>query len=871
MQAGTGAPALRGPFGEFVLNARPNLALQHPLARYAVWIVFYSLIFTGLCGLTFAQTRQTSLGLTVTDEQGKPLAAASIDLLVGKKIILTLTTDNAGKATALVSEGTYNVVISKKGYLATETLLVLPPGTPKQELEVVISHVALSEQQVDVQGTAENPVTETAPVEKTIQAVEAKETPNKPATVTDVLPLVPGVVRGKDGGIHIGGMDESHSTLLVNSVDVTDPATGGFGLTIPIDTVETIGVSESPYLAQYGRFTAGVVTAETRRGGEKWDFSLNDPLPEFRIRSWDMQGVKNATPRVNFSGPLIKDKLYIVEGAEYTFVKSQVYTLPYPDNQTKMQSFNTFTQFDYIVSPTQTIMASFHIAPHTFDNEGLNYFNPIPLTPNASYHPYTATIADRLAIGGGVLQSVISGMRVNSSVTPKGPEDMVLTPSVNEGNYYSTQGRRSNRIEWIENYTSKSYHLPGGDHTLAGGITVSRAQDVGHFNAQPVNIEDGSGNLLERITYSGAKNYGINDTFPSAYVQDHWVMSSHFATDLGVRLEGQSVTHTVRFAPRAGFTWSPDTQQHTVIRGGVGVFYDSVPLNVYAFGSYPQQTVTTYAAGCDPNNVAECTIASGPTTYVNVTQAVADKGFLFIDRSQHSGNFAPYSIAWHLEFERRINPLIVFRVKYLQSMANNLITLEQSYFQNQNALVLSSAGDAHTRQAEFITEIGRNEKRRFYFSYVRQHAHGWISDANGYLSDFPYPVVRSNFKSSLPNEIPNRFLLWGLYSLPWRMRMLPKVEYRNGFPWQPTDVSQDYVTGLTGPQSRFPKYFTVDVRVSKDFTVLKKHSIRLSGTVNNLTNHTNYLEAHTNIADPQYGTYFGTNSRKFMIDFDWLF
>ncbi|HVP64458.1 MAG TPA: hypothetical protein VMT82_06165, partial [candidate division Zixibacteria bacterium] len=124
---------------------------------------------------------------------------------------------------------------------------------------------------------------------------------------------------------------------------------------------------------------------------------------------------------------------------------------------------------------------------------------------------------------------------------------------------------------------------------------------------------------------------------------------------------------------------------------------------------------------------------------------------------------------------------------------------------------------------------------------------------------------------SLPNEIPNRFLLWGLYSLPWRMRMLPKVEYRNGFPWQPTDVSQDYVTGLTGPQSRFPKYFTVDVRVSKDFTVLKKHSIRLSGTVNNLTNHTNYLEAHTNIADPQYGTYFGTNSRKFMIDFDWLF
>ncbi|HUO60783.1 MAG TPA: carboxypeptidase regulatory-like domain-containing protein [Candidatus Acidoferrales bacterium] len=825
-----------------------------------------------LCSSTFAQTKSTSLSLSVSDDKGTPVADANIDLLIANKTVLALTTDKSGHATSLVPEGAYNLVVSKKGYLRTETVIVLAPGTSSQQVDVVISPIALSEQQVDVQATAESPVTETAPVEKTIQASEAKETPNKPATVTDALPLVPGVVRGNDGSVHIAGMGESHSTLLVNSVDVTDPSTGSFGLTVPIDSVQTIAVSEMPYLAQYGRFTAGVVTAETRRGGEKWDFSLNDPLPEFRIRSGHLEGLKDATPRLNFSGPLIKDRLYIVEGAEYTIIKSQVYTLPYPDNQTKTQSFNSFTQFDYLVSPTQTITASFHIAPHTYDNEGLNHFNPIPLTPDASYHPYTATVTDRLAIGGGVLQSVISGMRVNSSVTRKGTEDMVLTPVGNEGNYYSTQGRRANRIEWVENYTTRSYHLPGGDHTVGAGVTVSRSQDVGHFDARPVNVEDGSGDLLERITYSGSgRSYGLNDTFPSAYVQDHWVISPHFATDYGLRLEGQSITHTVRFAPRAGFVWSPDAKQRTVIRGGAGVFYDSVPLNVYAFRNYPEQTVTSYAPGCDASNITLCTITSGPTTYVNVTQTVSEHNFLFVDRSQHTGNFAPYSLAWHVEFERRINPFIVFRTKYLHSMANNLITLQQEYFQNQNALVLSSNGDSHTRQGEFVAEIGKSEKRRFYFSYVRQHAHGMLTDTNSYLSDFPFPVVRSNIKASLPNEVPNRFLLWGLYSLPWRMRVLPKIEYRNGFPWQPTTVSQDYVTGLTGPQTRFPKYFDVDVRVSKDFTVMKKHSIRLSGTVNNLTNHMNYLEVHSNIADPQYGTFFGNYSRKFTVDFDWLF
>ena len=54
------------------------------------------------------------------------------------------------------------------------------------------------------------------------------------------------------------GFGEDHSALLVNSVDVTDPATGGFGLSVPIDSVQTIEVSEMPYLAEYGRFTAGV-------------------------------------------------------------------------------------------------------------------------------------------------------------------------------------------------------------------------------------------------------------------------------------------------------------------------------------------------------------------------------------------------------------------------------------------------------------------------------------------------------------------------------------------------------------------------------------------------------------------------------------
>src|SRR5262249_13187102 len=149
-----------------------------------------------------------------------------------------------------------------------------------------------------------------------LQREQVKVLPSRPATVADVLPLVPGVVRSPDGQLRISGGSEFHSAFVVNSMDVTDPATGEFGLTIPIDSVQAVSVFKSPYLAEFGRFTGGVVAVETKGGGDKWDFELNDPLPEWRIRSLHLEGVRDWTPRVTFGGPLIPKRLYIAESLE---------------------------------------------------------------------------------------------------------------------------------------------------------------------------------------------------------------------------------------------------------------------------------------------------------------------------------------------------------------------------------------------------------------------------------------------------------------------------------------------------------------------------------------------------------------------------
>lgn len=131
------------------------------------------------------------------------------------------------------------------------------------------------------------------------------------------------------------------------------------------------------------------------------------------------------------------------------------------------------------------------------------------------------------------------------------------------------------------------------------------------------------------------------------------------------------------------------------------------------------------------------------------------------------------------------------------------------------------------------------------------------------------PVIRPNEFANLTGNTPNRFLTWGLIRLPYAMQIAPVVEYRTGFPYSTLDAAQNYYG--TPNQNRYPGFFSVDARVSKDFRVSPKYSVRLSLSSFNLTNHFNPEAVHYNIADPAFGIFFGQRQRRFTADFDVLF
>ena len=313
-----------------------------------------------------------------------------------------------------------------------------------------------------------------------IPAQTVKELPGRPATVTDALPLLPGVVRVPGGGLVMSAAGEHRSALIVNSADVTDPATGQFGLTVPIDRVETMNVYQTAFLAEYGRFTAGLVSVETRRGGEQWKWELSDPFPDFIIRSYRLRGLRDATPRLNVEGPIVPGKLYFSEGLEYAVRKTEVYELPFPFNQKKQEGVNSFAQLDWIASQKQLVTATVHVAPQRLEYVNMNYFNPQSTSPDAATNNYTATLADKLTLGKGLLDNTLSITRFDARVWGQGTEELTITPGGNRGNYFAQQTRDASRVSWTPVYAFAAFtvaghtqlqdgRVPGGKHRQRRG------------------------------------------------------------------------------------------------------------------------------------------------------------------------------------------------------------------------------------------------------------------------------------------------------------------------------------------------------------------------------------------------------------------
>ena len=234
--------------------------------HYGDW-VRAALLLCSAAAYAAAQPADISVDITVLDGSSHPVAGAQVDLSAGDATVKRAVTDQNGRATFNgVKPGQYRISATKEGFetIRKSDLDVSASGSTTVELTMVPP--LTRRDTVEVQGAA-TPIDQAGSAPSDLHVHTVTEMPGRPATVADALPLLPGIVRDQNGGLVLSGAGEHRSALIVNSADVTDPATGQFGLTVPIDSVETINFYQTPFLAEYGRFSEGLVSVETKRGG----------------------------------------------------------------------------------------------------------------------------------------------------------------------------------------------------------------------------------------------------------------------------------------------------------------------------------------------------------------------------------------------------------------------------------------------------------------------------------------------------------------------------------------------------------------------------------------------------------------------------
>jgi len=820
--------------------------------------VLYELVFLILFLFLFAmnvsaQQKTEALGqiqgtVFVKDSQGQSYVANAKVNLQGLAVTMATETDESGKFEFRdVQPGTYSIEAEMSGLPGTQVVTVEPDKVTQISIELKPTTV---QESVTVTAAADENATTSPSPSGTVNASTLRDAPNKDDRAESILPTLPGVVRGPDGRINMKGARNTQSGALVNSANATDPATGSPGISVPIDVVSSVQVISNPYDPQYGKLTGAVSTLDTKTSDfEKFHFSIQNFVPRVRVRDGTIYGIGAATPRVTFTGPLWGDHIAFTQSLEYRFVRTPVNSLPPFQRDTTLASVNSYTQFDFNLSPKQTATISAAVYPQRLEYMGLDTFTPQPSTSDYHQRGYQLYGQHRYLTGNdSVLSSQFSYKTFDVDLTPAGSGAYELLLESTEGAFFNSQKRRASRFDWQETYQFAPRHFLG-THQWHAGLEYAHSNFSGDQSSRPVAIQGADAITIERITFTGGSPYAVSQQEVTWFAGDRWTVCQRLLLDVGLRFDSDTVTSSAHAAPRAGFQLALTGSGRTMLRGGVGEFYDRVPLMIPSFRWFPDRTVFFL------NPIGQ------------VTDSTAYKNEII------GGLHNPRSTAWNLALSQKVSNGLLLQVAYEQrNTADDFVVSGVSGSAGSGLITLSNSGSQSYKELQ-VTGRYQFGKQFLNASYVRSRAYGDLNDFFQFFGNVPKAVIQPDSEGRLPFDAPNRFLFSGEFHAPWKLIVVPVYDLHTGFPYSVQDEFREYV----GPRNtrRFPEFSSFDLQVSRPISIPvgsdRRIRARVGMAVFNLFNHFNPRDVQSIEESARFGGFFNGAWReyrgKFTVEF----
>jgi len=819
-----------------------NARLSHMAPRVAtrfllVWLLFVAAIY----GMAQSDPPPISTGVVngaviVVDASGTSYVPGANVVLAGPTELHTQTDAEGKFKIAQVPPGTYSVTAAFPS-LEAKPITVLVESGKTIDISLELSPAAVKST-VNVSAT-EEPI-QTSSTTSTITSNTVTNAPNQNDRTDNLLPLVPGVVRGPDGRINMKGARNTQSGALVNSANVTDPATGSPGLDVPIDVVSSVQVISNPYDPQYGKLTGAVSTIDTKTSSfDKFHFSVQNIAPRMRVRGGSVLGIGGATPRMTVSGPIIKDRVAFTQSIEYRYIRTPVNSLPPTERDTTFEGVNSYSQLDLNLTTKQTATVSLSLYPQKLKDIGLNTFTPQTSTPDYHQRGYQLYGQHRYVTGeSSLLTSQLSYKTFDADVNSHGSGLYRLEVETTEGAFFNQQTRRSSRFDWQELYQFTPVRF-AGRHQFRTGLSYAHSDYDGKQSFLPVEIDNTSGTPIERISFGDSRWAHIHQHETSWFAADQWMPLSRLTFDLGLRFDGDTVTSSVHAAPRAGAQLALTADGKTMLKGGAGMFYDRVPLMIAGFGSLPDRTVSQLDS-------AGAVIDS--TRYI----------------THVTGNLEnPRSTAWNVALSRQVLQQLVVEVGYEDRVTSHDFVVSPALLSGVNTIDLSNGAGQTYREFKVVGRYGFHGQV-LNASYVRSRAFGNLNDFFQFFGNVPKPVIQPQADGRLSFDAPNRFLTWGEFKVPKKVTLMPVWDIHTGFPYSVQNEYREYV----GPRNsrRFPEFSSFDIQALRPFSlhVGDRHlKLRAGISIFNVFGHFNPREVQTIQASSRFGEFFNDAWREY--------
>lgn len=711
--------------------------------------------------------------------------------------------------------------------------------------------------------------------------------------------LAPGVERERggyrfiNGGPVIGAAgNASQATILVDGVDLTDPALGLARTRFSQDAIREFRVVSNRFDTEVGGSAGGGLSIVTKSGtndihGNVFGFFRSNSLRE----KGALEQKKNPYSRhqlgATIGGPVVRDKVFYFASVEQINEKNTV--LFRPGGAFVSQAADVSHPFD------QTLL---------FGSNDYQFSNSQTFSVRGVYEKYNE---DNFRVGG--VADVLQGQtleRKNWNFT--GDHNAILgNTSSNEARiqfgsrrYFEPMNNRA-MAEWFssgntlqtgsnvlgdllgsgtEYEVRDTYHhtfTGAGSHELKAGLSLQHVHDRSRIDTYQQGLMIYL-NDTRQLPLAYAYGVGSSDITKStdlygAFLEDGWRITTNFLLNLGLRYDldtngnDPGFTHplipngrkrdTNNYQPRFSFTWDVKGDGTNVLRGGTGRFTGRFLL-VPAFTELQQNGITgrvTYtringallgfpSLALDPNNPTTTGIPSKPS----ITLLSPDLK-------------SPESKQASLGYTVRIAPRIFFDTEAIYSTGENEIAVRDI---NWNGNANPTRPNTTWDQINMYTNDGHSSYRAVVFSIngnIRRAdlltASVTIASKKNISDDFSpnlitgYPSDPANIGAEYGRAQGTeryRVVVSGIFHLPWSMAIAPIIEYGSGQPWTQRlgyDFNgdgklADRAPGVGRNTMNGPKYKNLSLRLTKDVPVSGFGSMQVIAEAFNLTNAKNY-------------------------------